>query len=353
MIPIPKKQQDEAGMNILMHDIQSIFVIDAHTTGTPIRVITSGIPPLKGDTIGQKMEYMRCHYDWIRTCIMQQPRGFRSLVGAVLTEPCSQEADYGLFYIDALTYQPMCGAGTFSVAKVLVETGMVRRTEPETIIKLETPSGIVTVFVEIKEKDIKSIALENVPAFLYSQDLEINVPGFGNIKVDIGFGGNFFTLVDIDTINMEITKSNMNELRELSKVILAAANSAIDVQHPANPSINYMDQLLFCNNRPNKNNEYYCQCIFGDAQADISPCGTGTSTRLAQRYFRGLLGRDETYCQKSVYGGVFRASVVREVSICGTRAVIPHVTCSDVHITGFNHLIVEEDDRLRNGFISW
>jgi len=336
-----------------MRNIQSLFVVDAHTTGTPIRVITSGIPPLKGDTIEDKMQYMKTHYDWIRTCSMQQPRGFLSLVGAVLTEPCSPNADYGLFFIDALTYQPMCGAGTLSVAKVLVETGMVSRIEPETIIKLETPSGIVSVFVEIKNREVQCISLENVPAFLYHKDLEIKVAGIGNIKVDVGFGGNFFTIVDIDEINMDISKDTMDELRRMSKIILASANDVVKVQHPVNKSINYMDQLLFVKNRPDENGEYLCQCIFGDAQADISPCGTGTSTRLAQRYFRGLIGMDETFCQKSIYGGVFRASVLRESDLNGTKAIVPRVSCSDVHITGFNHLIVEEDDKLKNGFVTW
>ena len=336
-----------------MRNIQSLFVVDAHTTGTPIRVITSGIPPLKGNTIEDKMEYMKANYDWLRTCSMQQPRGFLSLVGAVLTEPCSSDADYGLFFIDALTYQPMCGAGTLSVAKVLVETGMVSRVEPETIIKLETPSGIVTVFVEIKKGEVQCISLENVPAFLYHKDLEIKVPGIGNIKVDVGFGGNFFTIVDIDAINMDISKDTMDDLRRMSKIILASANDVIKVQHPVNKSINYMDQLLFVKNRPDEEGEYLCQCIFGDAQADISPCGTGTSTRLAQRYFRGLIGMNETFCQKSIYGGVFRASVLREIVLNGTKAIIPRVSCSDVHITGFNHLIVEVDDKLKNGFVTW
>ena len=336
-----------------MRNIQSLFVIDAHTTGTPIRVITSGIPPLKGNTIEDKMGYMKANYDWLRTCSMQQPRGFLSLVGAVLTEPCSLDADYGLFFIDALTYQPMCGAGTLSVAKVLVETGMVSRNEPETIIRLETPSGIVTVFVEIKNGEVQCISLENVPAFLYHKDLEIDVPGIGNIKVDVGFGGNFFTIVDIDLINMDITKDTMDELRRMSKIILASANDAVKVQHPVNKSINYMDQLLFVKNRPDENGEYLCQCIFGDAQADISPCGTGTSTRLAQRYFRGLVGLNEAFCQKSIYGGVFRASIIREIDLNGTKAIVPRVSCSDVHITGFNHLIVEEDDKLKNGFVTW
>ncbi len=336
-----------------MRNTQSIFAVDAHTTGTPIRVITSGIPPLKGESIEKKMQYMKERYDHLRTFIMTQPRGFLSLVGAVLTEPCSPDADYGLFYIDALTYQPMCGAGTFSVAKVLVETGMVEKTEPETVIRLETPSGTVTVRAEVKDGDVRNISFDNVPAFLFRKDLKLSIPELGDFAVDIGFGGNFFTIVDADTIDAAITKDNMSELRRLSKVILAYANKAVKVIHPINSSINYMDQLLFVSNKPNEEGEYLCQCIFGDAQADISPCGTGTSTRLAQRYFRGLVGAGETFRQKSVYGGVFTASVVRETDLNGMKAIIPRVSCSDVHITGFNHLVAEETDKLKDGFVTW
>lgn len=332
-----------------MPESKSFFAVDAHTTGTPIRVITSGIPTLRGNTVNARMEYMKSHYDWMRNALMRQPRGSASLVGAVLTSPCCEEADFGLFYIDALTYQPMCGAGTLSVAKVLVETGMVQIHEPETTVTLETPSGIVHVFVEVKDNEVKSISLENVPAFLYKKDLSIHVPGIGDLHVDIGFGGNFFTLVDIADINMRIKKENVIELQELSKIILKSANEAISVQHPTNPAINYMDQLLFCDNIECAANTYYCQCIYGDAQADISPCGTGTSTRLAQRYARGLIRIGESFYQKSVYGGVFKGVPIREVQVGEFKGIIPRVSCSDVNITGYNHIVVEANDKFREG----
>lgn len=336
-----------------MLTVQSFFTIDAHTTGTPIRVITSGIPTLMGDNITEKMEYMRSHYDWMRRSIMQQPRGFLSLVGAVLTEPTCDEADFGLFYIDALTYQPMCGAGTLAVAKVLVETGMVKVVSPVTTIVLETPGGIVKAFVEVENDSVKNISFENVPAFLYKRDVALDIKNLGKISVDIGFGGNFFTLVDISSVGIEIAKENINDLREISKIILAAANEKIKVQHPLNPAINYMDQLLFCDNRQQADKSYLCQCIYGDAQADISPCGTGTSTRLAQRFAKGLIKQGETFLQKSIYGGVFSGTPLRVVSVGDFSGIVPKVSCSDVHITGYNHLVAEAGDKFREGFVSW
>lgn len=332
---------------------QMIHVIDAHTTGTPIRIVTSGIPTLYGESISEKMEYMRTHYDHLRTCIMQQPRGFTSLVGAILTEPVSKEADYGLFYIDDLTYQPMCGAGTLAVAKALAATGMVPVKEPETEVILETPTGIVRVAVEVKDGNAGKVFLRNVPAFLYKRDLELNIDGIGKFNVDIGYGGNFFVLVDIDEIHDEICKSRISALRELSRVILKAANAKIKVVHPVNPAINYLDQLLYYSTKAEEDGSYKAQCIFGDAQADISPCGTGTSTRLAQKFYRREIGLNERYRQRSICGGTFEGCLIENVMEGNLNAVIPVVSCADVHITGFNQLIVERDDNLKNGFISW
>ncbi len=332
---------------------QSLFVVDAHTTGTPIRVVTSGLPPLKGASVGEKMEYMRRNHDWLRTCIMQQPRGFQSLVGAVLTEPCSPGADYGVFYMDSLTYQPMCGAGTLAVAKVLVETGMVPRLEPETCLTLETPSGLVSLRLSLHNGSVQAVHLQNIPAFLYCQDLPLETPENGSFLVDIGYGGNFFVLADVATLGISLEKANINKLRLLSKSILTAANKVIKVCHPEKPGINYLDQVLFCKNTPEADGSYLAQCIFGDAQADISPCGTGTSTRLAQRFFRGWLGREESFVQKSVYGGAFQAKIAEECRAGDFPALIPQVSCKDVHITGFNQLIVEENDVLKAGFVSW
>jgi len=332
---------------------QSLFVVDAHTTGTPIRVITGGIPSLHGANITAKMEYMKQSYDWLRSCSMQQPRGFQSLVGAVLTEPCVPEADFGLFYIDSLGYQPMCGAGTLAVAKVVAETGMVNIVEPNTKVVFETPAGLVTVFVKIQQGMVKSVTLENIPAFLYRRDVKLEIPETGTITVDIGFGGNFFTLVDVAQVGFDISACNIQRMEDLSQKILFAANQVIKVQHPLNPAINYMEQLLYCQNNPEADGGYLGQCIFGDAQVDISPCGTGTSTRLAQRYAKGLIRLNEPFVHKSILGNAFCGIATREEKIGEYDAVVTRVSCSDVHITGFNHLVVEANDKLKNGFVSW
>ena len=332
---------------------QSLFTVDAHTTGTPIRVITGGIPTLRGDNVTEKMEYMRDHFDWLRCTSMKQPRGFMALVGAVLTESTVPEADFGLFYIDSCGYQPMCGAGTLSVAKVVVETGMVAPVQPKTKVVFETPAGLVTVFVEFENGIVKHVAFENIPSFLYRKDVKLDVPDVGELTVDIGFDGNFFTLVDVDQLGFDIGPEKVQLMKDLSRKILAEANRVVKIQHPAIATINYMDQLLYCKNKPEADGGYMGQCIFGDAQADISPCGTGTSTRLAQRYARGLIGLNETFVHRSYPGGAFSGKAVRKAKVGDFDAIIPQVFCSDVHITGFNHLVVEANDKLKNGFVTW
>lgn len=336
-----------------MKNIKSVFCVDAHTTGTPIRVITAGIPPLYGNTINEKMLDMQNRFDWLRSCIACQPRGFQSLVCAVLVPPVSPEADYGVFYMDAKAYQPMCGAGTLSVAKVLVETGMVARTEPVTKIVLETPSGIVTTYVDIKDGEVESISLENAPAFLYAKDFVLKVPEIGDLTVDIGFGGNFFIIVDTSQLPAALTPENKDLFKTYMRQIVRASESQIQVKHPENPALTDLNQVLFYKNTPEENGGYICQCVFGDAQLDISPCGTGTSTRLAQRYTRGLTGLNELFIQNSIWGSSFFAKAVRETKVGDFKAVVPRITCSDVRITGFNQLVVEEGDIHKNGLICW
>lgn len=335
-----------------MKKIQSIFCVDAHTTGTPIRVITGGIPPLKGNSIHEKMLYMEKHHDWLRACIACPPRAPQSVVCAVLVPPCSKEADYGVFYMDAKAYQPMCGAGTLSVAKVLVENGMVAKEEPVTKIVLETPSGIVKAYADIENGEVKRLSLENAPAFLYKQDVVLDVPELGKLTVDIGFGGNFFAIVDTAQLPVPLTIEDRDIYSHYMHLVVLACDAQVKVCHPENPDIDYLNQVLFYKNTPDENGGYTCQCVFGEAQLDISPCGTGTCTRLAQQYTRGNIGLNEEFIQNSIWGSSFYATALEETKVGDLKAIIPKISCSDVRITGYNHLVVEQDDLHKTGLMN-
>lgn len=328
----------------------SIFAVDAHTTGSPIRVITGGIPTLRGDNISEKMKDMEEHYDHLRTCILQPPRGCPSLMCAVLTEPSVPDAHYGLFYMDAGGYQPMCGAGTMAVAKVLVENGMVPRTGKRTRVLFETGPGRIAVDVEDQEDGSTRIVLENAPAFLYAEDLSVAVPEIGTIRFDLVFGGNFFALVDTAQLGFSITPETVPRMQAYMPGIVETISRKFEVVHPVNPAINYLNEMLFIQDVPDADGGYLAQAIFGNAQVDLSPCGTGTSGRMAQRYAKGLLRQGEAFVQKQAYGGVFTGKVLRETTVGGRPAIVPQVSCRDVQITGYNHLIAESSDRLKYGF---
>ena len=327
-----------------------IWAIDAHTTGSPIRIITSGIPKLEGETISEKIEYMRTHYDHLRRMIAQQPRGFSSLVCAVLTPTSVEGADYGLFYMDADTYQPMCGAGTLATAKALVECGLVARRGDETTVTFETAAGIVKATVRYLEDGGTTVTMVNAPAFAYKEDLTLEVEGLGTVNMDIYFGGNFFAIVDTEQLGYRITAGNIPRMLVDMKKIVKAVQQNVHIEHPLNPAINYLDECLFIQNTADDDGGYMGQCIFGDGLYDLSPCGTGTCARLAQRHNRGWLNLGETFVHKQAFGGKFFGVALEEIDIKGHKGVIPQVSCSDVHVTGFNQLIAESSDRLKHGF---
>lgn len=338
---------------ILMNLQQSFSVVDAHTTGSPVRLVTTGIPLLEGETINEKMEYMKEHFDHLRTCIVHQPRGYQSLMCAVLVPPCKEEADFGLFYMDAQNYQPMCGAGTLAVAKALIEVGMVERKEPIINICFDTGSGLVSVDAEVRNGEVKNISLNNVPAFLYKKDVKLVVEGLGELVFDIGFGGNFFVILDTKQLPLSLKMDTLPQYKQYMKAIIKASDEQLKVVHPLNPALTDLNQVLFYRDTPDENGGYTCQCIFGDEQVDISPCGTGTSARLAQMYARGRIAKEGQFLQNSIFGGTFKATIVDECSIGDTTGILPRVSCDDVRVTGFNHLVVEKDDIHKNGLISW
>lgn len=332
-----------------MEQLLSVFAVDAHTTGSPIRVITGGIPTLRGHTVSERMDDMKTRYDHLRTCILQPPRGCPSLMCAVLTRPTIPDADYGLFYMDAGGYQPMCGAGTLATAKVLVETGMVPRTGASTRVTFETGAGIIKVDVNRQEDGTSMMVMENAPAFLYEENQTVDVPGIGTIGFDLVFGGNFFAAIDTAQLGFSICPETIPKMQALMPPIVKAISSHFNIVHPLNPAINYLNEIMFVNDTPEEDGGYLAQVIFGNCQVDISPCGTGTSGRMAQRYDKGLLKQGELFVQKQVYGGIFYGKILQETTVGGRKAVIPQISCADIHITGYHHLIAEADDRLKYG----
>lgn len=336
-----------------MKIIHTFDYVDTHLETAPFRIVTSGIPLLRGETMEQKMLFMKEHYDWMRRRIMCEAGGKRAMVGAVLLEPVHQEADLGVFYMDDLLYQPMCGAGSLAVTNVVVQLGMVPVTEPVTKVVFDTPAGLITTYATVKDGEVIDVTLENVPSFLYAKDVKVTVGDVGEITLDVGFGGNFFALVDVEPLGIQIRPENRKLLGDLAMKIIAAVNETIQVQHPLNKTINYLDQLMWCEQPKAEGEPYIGQCVYSDCKLDDSPCGTGTCAKMARMYARGLLGLNDEFLHANNINPtmkLFKGVLYGTAKVGEFDAVLPRVTTRNTQIIGFGKLVLTAEDRYREGF---
>lgn len=328
---------------------RTITAIDSHTMGEPTRIVTGGIPNIPGCTMGAKKEYLEQHLDYLRTALMHEPRGHRDMFGSILTSPIDPSADFGIVFMDGGGYLNMCGHGSIGAATVAVETGMVPLVEPVTKVKIEAPAGLIEARLEVKGGVVKSATIRNVPSFLYEADAKIHVPGLGEVRVDIAFGGSFFAIVNAKDLCMKVSPENMSELIKIGMDIKHAANEQIKVQHPEKQHIRSIDLVEIYDVATHPEADFKNIVIFGDGQADRSPCGTGTSAKMATLFAKGKLGLNEDFVYESVTGTLFRGEVVETTTVGGYSAVIPEITGS-AYITGYCQYVIDPEDPLKYGF---
>ena len=323
--------------------------IDSHTEGEATRIVYDGFPELPGETMMDKKKYLMENYDFLRTALMLEPRGHRDMFGALLTAPVHKEADYGVIFMDSGGCLNMCGHGSIGTASMLVETGMVDVKEPYTEVVLDSPSGLIRAKVHVVDGEAVEVSILNVPSFLYKQDLTIQTSHFGKVNCDIAFGGSFFALIDAEKINLPLETTNIDEITDLGMELRDKINATVTVRHPY-LDITSVDLVEFYAHTDDKNADMKNCVIFGGAQADRSPCGTGTSAKLATLYAKGELKLHEKFLYESITGSVFRGEATAEVDIAGGKGIIPEITGS-AYITGFNEWIIDGQDPLRNGFL--
>jgi len=328
---------------------KSIHAIDSHTMGEPTRIITGGMPNIPGETMEKKRAYLENELDHIRTAVMHEPRGHKDMFGSILLDPISKEADYGIIFMDGGGYLKMCGHGAIGAATVIVETGLIEVTEPITSVVLDSPSGLIKADVEVKNGKAGEVTLTNVPSFLYKGDLVINVEGLGEIKLDIAFGGSFFALVDVEQLNLDICASNASIICETAIKIRDEVNKNIKVSHPFLSYINTVDLVELYGKPKTSGANLQNVVVFGSGQIDRSPCGTGTSAKLASLYAKGLLKVNEPFVYESITGTMFTGLIVEEVMVGEYKAIVPQIK-GRAYITGFNHFIIDEEDPLKYGF---
>ena len=330
--------------------IKSVHTVDTHTEGESTRVVVGGIPKITGHTMPEKKEWLEKNLDYLRTALMLEPRGHNDMFGAILTEPTVEEADYGIIFMDGGGYLNMCGHGTIGAMTVAVETGMVEVTEPITKIVQEAPAGLIRGEVLVEKAKAKTVSFQNVPSFLYKRDCALELPGYGKIKFDISFGGSFFAIVKAEQVGLSLVPENAEKLKELGIALREIINKEIPVQHPSLPHIHTVDLVEWWSETETKGATLRNCVVFGQGQVDRSPCGTGTSAKMATLFAKGELKIGESFYYESILGTIFKGEILGTTKVGEYEAVIPRISGS-AYITAFNHFVIEEEDPLKYGFV--
>ncbi len=333
-----------------MRFVRSINAIDSHTMGEPTRIVTGGLPNIPGKTMVEKKEYLEKEMDHIRTAIMLEPRGHNDMFGSVITNACTEGADYGIIFMDGGGYLNMCGHGSIGAVTAAIETGMVEMVEPVTKVKFDTPAGLISAEAKVENGKVKEVSIVNVPAFLYKRDQKVTMEKYGEITFDISFGGSFFAIVHAKQFGLKIIPDNANALKEIGLELRDIINKEIEIQHPELEHIKTVDLVEIYDETETEGANYRNVVVFGQGQVDRSPCGTGTSAKLATLYTKGELKEGEEFIYESILGTLFKGEIVGTGKMGEYTTITPQITGA-AYITGFNHFVIDEDDPVKYGFV--
>ncbi len=333
-----------------MRFVKSIQAIDSHTMGEPTRIVTGGLPNIPGKTMVEKKEYLEKNLDYMRQAIMLEPRGHNDMFGSVLTNACTEDADFGIIFMDGGGYLNMCGHGSIGAVTAAIETGMVEMKEPVTNVKFDAPAGLISAEAKVENGKVKEVSIINVPAFLYKRDQKVTMEKYGEITFDISFGGSFFAIVKASQFGLKILPDNANALKEIGLELRDIINRDIEIQHPTLEHIKTVDLVEFYDEAVNPKANFRNVVVFGQGQVDRSPCGTGTSAKLATLYTKGELKEGEEFIYESILGTMFKGEIVGTGKIGDFVTITPKITGA-AYITGFNHFVIDEDDPVKHGFV--
>lgn len=331
-----------------MRTSRIFHAVDSHTEGMPTRVITGGVGTIPGATMAERRLWFMENSDQIRNLLMREPRGHASMSGAILQPSTRPDADFGVLYIEVSGLLPMCGHGTIGVATVLVETGMVEVHEPVTIVRLDTPAGLVIAEVSVKDGQAESVTIRNVPSYSDRVGASVEVPGYGTVNYDLAFGGNFYAIVELENLGLPFERERKNDLLAAGLAIMDAINEAEEPVHRERDDIRGCHHVYL--QAPGSNAEYsrHAMAIY-PGWFDRSPCGTGTSARMAQLHAKGELELHTDFINESYIGSRFNGRLVEETTVGGLPAVIPTVT-GRAWLTGTAQYFLDPTDPFPEGF---
>ncbi|MBW2655027.1 MAG: proline racemase family protein [Deltaproteobacteria bacterium] len=325
-----------------------ITTVDTHTMGEPTRVVTAGIGHIPGATMYEKKQWLSENRDDIRRMLMLEPRGHQDMFGAILTEPVSKDARAGVIFMDGGGYLDMCGHGSIGAVTVLFGTGIIpldpNKKKITRDIALDTPAGLIHARAEIANGRVSSVTIRNRESF-FEVSTEVVLESVGTVSVDIAYGGNYFALVNVQDLGLQIKPADIDPLKQMALEIRSQINQTVKCVHPITKTAAEVALVeIYENTTPPRN-----IVVFGQGQIDRSPCGTGTSAKMALLYHKGRLKIGKPYAYRSIFGTEFVGTIIQETTINGKPAIIPEITGS-AFITGFQQFVVDENDPYKFGF---
>lgn len=322
--------------------------IDGHTCGNPVRLVAGGGPLLEGATMLEQRAHFLAAYDWIRTGLMFEPRGHDMMSGSILYPPTRPDCDVAILFIETSGCLPMCGHGTIGTVTMAIENGLVTPKE-HGVLRLDTPAGVVTAQYRQEGAYVEEVRLRNVASFLHADGLAVDCPGLGALRVDVAYGGNFYAIVDPQESFRDMAEFSAGRLVELSVALRRALNERYAFVHPEKPEIKGLSHIMWTG-APTQPEAHARNAVFyGDKAIDRSPCGTGTSARMAQWAAKGRLKPGDAFVHESIIGSLFKGRVEESTRVGDRAAIVPSVA-GWARMTGYNTIFIDDRDPYARGF---
>ncbi|MCT4564688.1 MAG: proline racemase family protein [Maledivibacter sp.] len=334
----------------MMHFKNRIDCIDAHTGGEPLRIVTSGLPPIIGNTILEKRDYMLKNYDNLRKLMMLEPRGHSGMYGCILVDAVTEDGDFGVLFTHNEGLSSMCGHGIIAVTKVAIQTGMIVAKEGQNIVKIDAPAGRITAYADVKNGEVERVRFQNVPCFVYAENIKVNVEGIGDIIADVVYCGAFYVYLDAAKVGLKVIPEYTEQLVKVGMEIKHRVMEMMEFNHPTS-GVNWLYGTIFFE-KPERDGDKVLTknvCIFADGQVDRSPTGTGTGGRVALHYHTGEMKKDDILVNNSIIDTVMEGKIIEEIKVGHYDAVLTEVS-GTAHIMGFTQLVLDPEDPLPEGF---
>jgi 4-hydroxyproline epimerase len=326
----------------------TFFCVDGHTAGNPVRLVAGGAPLLRGSSMAERRLDFLARFDWIRTGLCFEPRGHDMMSGGFLYPPTAAEADCGILFIETSGCLPMCGHGAIGMLTFGLEHGLIRPRVPGELV-VEVPAGMLRVAYQSSGSRVTAVRIRNVPSYLAARDVEIEIEGLGRLWLDVAYGGNYYAIIEPQGAYDGLDRLGASRLVELSLLVRQRVREQVQPVHPLEPSIRGVSHVLWADRARGEGAQARNAVFYGERAIDRSPCGTGTSARMAQLVARGRLQPGDTFVHESYIGSRFTGRVEERVQLGDHAAIVPSIEGSAI-ATGFNIIHVDEADPFWRGF---